>query len=151
MSVNESILEHLIPETAARVPPEGARDEIVDCIRALEAAARSLDPGAGERRRLHGAVHALVERFLSDLDTLPAFGRDDRGVLETAITDTGIPIESAAGILDRDVLRIGGSPASPRHLAYITGGGVYHAALGDFLAAASNKFAGLMEIGRAHV
>lgn len=66
MSVNESILEHLIPETAARVTPEGARDEIVDCIRALEAAARSLDPGAGERRRLHGAVHALVERFLSD-------------------------------------------------------------------------------------
>ena len=32
--------------------------------------------------------------------------------------------------------------ASPRFMGYIPGGGLFHSALGDFLAAASNKYSG---------
>ena len=39
------------------------------------------------------------------------------------------------------------NPASGGHLAYIPGGGIYHAALGDYLAAVSNKYAGIFFTG----
>ena len=45
------------------------------------------------------------------------------------------------------MVRPGAHPASGGHLAYIPGGGIYHSALGDFLAAVSNKYAGLFFTG----
>ncbi len=45
------------------------------------------------------------------------------------------------------MIRPGGNPAAAGHLAYIPGGGLYHAALGDFLAAISNKYAGIFFTG----
>lgn len=48
---------------------------------------------------------------------------------------------------ERDVVRPGANPASAGHLAYIPGGGIYHSALGDYLAAVSNKYAGLFFTG----
>jgi glutamate/tyrosine decarboxylase-like PLP-dependent enzyme len=45
------------------------------------------------------------------------------------------------------VVRPGGNTASGGHLAYIPGGGIYHAALGDYLAAVSNKYAGVFFAG----
>jgi len=50
-------------------------------------------------------------------------------------------------MLERDVVRPGANPASAGHLAYIPGGGIYHSALGDYLAAVSNKYAGLFFTG----
>ena len=45
------------------------------------------------------------------------------------------------------MVRPGGNPASAGHLAYIPGGGIYHSALGDYLAAVSNKYAGIFFTG----
>ena len=45
------------------------------------------------------------------------------------------------------MVRPGGNPASGGHLAYIPGGGLYHSALGDYLAAVSNKYAGIFFTG----
>ncbi len=44
--------------------------------------------------------------------------------------------------LGRSVDAPGITTASPRFMGYIPGGGLFHAALGDFLAAAANKYAG---------
>ncbi len=41
------------------------------------------------------------------------------------------------------MVRPGANTASGGHLAYIPGGGLYHSALGDYLAAVSNKYAGV--------
>ena len=38
--------------------------------------------------------------------------------------------------------RPGFATTSPRFMAYIPGGGLFHSAIGDFLAAASNKYSG---------
>ena len=45
------------------------------------------------------------------------------------------------------MVRPGANPASGGHLAYIPGGGLYHSALGDYLAAVSNKYAGVFFTG----
>jgi len=130
--------------------PSPARAELLERLRELERAARPLAPGASRRRALRGAVVASSERFLRKLDTSPAYSEtEDKGLglLDAPISEHGIAIEAAIERLERDVIGPGGNPASPGYLAYIPGGGLYHSALGDFLAAVSNKYAGVFFAG----
>ena len=90
------------------------------------------------------------ERFLRRIETLKAF--DDvahrgAGLLDAPISEQGIPLRDAIALIERDVVRPGANTASGGHLAYIPGGGIYHAALGDYLAAVSNKYAGIFFAG----
>jgi aromatic-L-amino-acid/L-tryptophan decarboxylase len=115
-------------------------------IRRLERAARPLEPGTTRRRRLRRAVMASAERFLRSIGTRKAFEETEdkgRALLETPIAAHGISLETAIARFEHDVVRPGCQPASGGHLAYIPGGGLYHAALGDYLAAVSNKYAGV--------
>jgi aromatic-L-amino-acid decarboxylase len=124
--------------------------DLVEQLRRLERAARPLEPGAGRRRRLRNAAVASSERFLRRIETLKGYiETDDKGagLLAAPISEEGIPLERAIALLERDVVRPGGSTASGGHLAYIPGGGLYHSAVGDFLAAVSNKYAGIFFTG----
>lgn len=125
-------------------------DDLLQRIRRLERAARPLEPGATRRRALRHAVVASTERFLRRIRTLKAFdetGGQGNGLLESPIGEHGIPLEAAMRLFEDEVVRPGGNPASGGYLAYIPGGGVYHAALGDFLAAVTNKYAGVFFAG----
>jgi aromatic-L-amino-acid decarboxylase len=116
----------------------------------LERAARPLEPGASTRKRLRKSTVASAERFLRKVETLKAYiETEDKGsgLLRTLISERGIPIEAAIDVLEHDVVRPGGHPASGGYLAYIPGGGLYHAALGDYLAAVSDKYAGVFFAG----
>lgn len=93
---------------------------------------------------------ASSESFLRRIESTKAYQEtDDKGIglLDHPIGKHGIPIETAIDILEHDVVRPGGAPASGGYLAYIPGGGLYHAAMGDFLAAVTNKYAGLFFAG----
>ena len=68
-------------------------------------------------------------------------------LLDTPIAEDGIPMRDAIGLFERAVVQPGGQPASGGYLAYIPGGGIYHGALGDYLAAVSNKYAGVFFAG----
>ena len=119
-------------------------------LRELERAAQPLEPGPARRRELRDAVVASTERFLQEIDTLKAYdhsGDRGRGLLAAPIGEHGIPLADALDLLEREVIRPGGNPSSGGHLAYIPGGAIYHAALGDFLAAVSNKYAGIFFSG----
>lgn len=116
----------------------------------LARAMAALEPDADERRRLRDAVEAVAERFTRDVDTLPAYVETaDPAIrlLESPIGEEGIALEAVMEHVERDVLRPGGNPASPAHLAYIPGGPLFHAALGDYLAAVTNKYAGIFFTG----
>lgn len=124
--------------------------DLLERLDRLERAARPLEPGASRRKRLRGAVLASAERFLRKIETLKAYeDTEDKGLglLASPISERGIPLEDAIGLLERDVVRPGGNTASGAHLAYIPGGGIYHSALGDYLAAVSNKYAGIFFTG----
>jgi len=119
-------------------------------LRALERAAAPLEPGVGERRRLRSAAVASSERFLRGIGSLPGYQEtDDRGagLLQAPIGPDGLSIDAVIALLEREVVRPGGQPASPGHLAYIPGGGLYHSAIGDFLASVTNKYAGVFFTG----
>lgn len=124
---------------------EGSQ-ELVERIRALEPASRRLDPGAGEREVVRGAAVAYTEEFLLRLEGLKAY--DEAAEAATALHD--LPIGDAPadpgrvlGLLRAAVDTPGINPASGGHLGYIPGGGLYYAALGDYLAAVTNRYAGV--------
>jgi glutamate/tyrosine decarboxylase-like PLP-dependent enzyme len=130
--------------------PATDRAALLDRLQQLEEVSRPLDPGVADRAHLRDAVVATAERFLQNLDSLPAYlETDDKGsgLLRSPIAEEGIPLEAVIEHLEHDVLRPGGNPASAGHLAYIPGGGIYHSALGDYLGAVSNKYAGIFFTG----
>lgn len=119
--------------------------ELRDRIEQLRQAAVPLEPDSGERRELGGRAldHALAyldqvesapsnrpwsEVFSQKLD--PEFSEDGR--------DPATVLDYVAACVDRP----GFATTSPRFMAYIPGGGLFHSALGDMLAAASNKYSG---------
>ncbi|MGH7445994.1 MAG: pyridoxal phosphate-dependent decarboxylase family protein [Longimicrobiales bacterium] len=116
----------------------------------LQRAARALEPGAARRKHLRNAAVASSERFLRRIESVKGYEEtDDRGVhlLDAPISEHGIPINEALDLFERAVVRPGGQPASGGYLAYIPGGGIYHSALGDFMAAVTNKYAGVFFAG----
>jgi len=124
--------------------------ELLRRIRRLEREARPLEPGAGMRRKLRGAVVESSERFLRQIDTLKVFEEVEDpalGLLDAPIGEHGISLDAAIGLLEREVVRPGANTASGGHLAYIPGGGLYHSALGDYFAAVTNKYAGIFFTG----
>lgn len=130
----------------AELDPEA----LLDRLRQLERAAAPLEPDGAERRRLRDAVVAWSERFLDQIDGYRAYHETEekgRGVLRAPIGEEPIPIEQALELFDGDVVRPGGLQATGRYMAYIPGGGLYPSALGDYLAAVSNKYSGIFFTG----
>lgn len=135
-------------ENAGMDAADPAEAELLERLRRLERASRALEPGATARRRLRGAVMAQSERFLRRVSGLHAFQPGTgAGLPALPIGERGAPLEEVMELLDREVVRPGGHPASPGHLAYIPGGGIYHSALADYLAAVTNKYAGIFFTG----
>ncbi|MFL5509689.1 MAG: pyridoxal phosphate-dependent decarboxylase family protein [Gemmatimonadaceae bacterium] len=119
-------------------------------LRQLERASRALEPGGNRRKKLRALVFAAAERFLRGIEHQRAFVETDSkgsGLLDFQISENPVDPQTALSVLDREVVRPGGHPASPGYLAYIPGGGLYQSALGDYLAAVSDKYAGVFFAG----
>jgi aromatic-L-amino-acid/L-tryptophan decarboxylase len=120
-------------------------DGIIDRLRALEPLTRPLEPGAEERAALSGAVLAHAESFLSWLETAPAFCADEgsaAALAEAPIGHNPIGMARALSVLSRHVDGKGQNTTAAGFFAYIPVGSTYLAALGEFLAAASNQYSG---------
>jgi aromatic-L-amino-acid/L-tryptophan decarboxylase len=119
---------------------------LVERIRALEPVSSRLDPGPAERRPVRDAALEYADGFLGRLDTGKAYERDGdpAGVLATLpIGETPADTDRLMAVLGAAVDGPGINPASGGHLGYIPGGGLFYAALGDYLAAVTNRYAGV--------
>lgn len=118
----------------------------MDEIRELEKIARLLEPNAISREQLihHSAEYA--RRYLETIAHSPAYvthADNGRALLDSPITEEGIAIDKVLKLLEENVDTLGVNLTSGRYLGYIPGGGLFHAALGDYLAAITNRYAGL--------
>ena len=119
---------------------------MLDKIKALEKLALELEPNASKRKYLQEQVIAYSERFLEQIDSLNAYNvtqSKGKGVYDAPIDRTGKSIDTLLDLLETEVDYPGLNPASGGHLAYIPGGGIYPAALGDYLADVTNRYAGV--------
>ena len=111
----------------------------------LRAAAAPLEPDSAKRRELGGRTldHALdylnqVEEASSNRPWSEVFSQR----LDPEFTEEGRDPASILDYVGTCIDRPGFATTSPRFMAYIPGGGLFHSALGDLLAAASNKYSG---------
>ena len=107
----------------------------------LATAAGPLDPDATERRALLAAVQTHAERYLEGLTDAATYHVGGTGD-GPAFPEMPGSIDTALRFVGERIERTGITTASGRFFGYIPGGGLYHAALGDFLADISNKYAG---------
>lgn len=115
-------------------------------IRLLEKLSSALEPDDPQRQIMTEAVLAYADEFLRNIHALPAFAPSNTkgiGLYDSPIQDERISIDEALNLIKNNVDIPGLNPASGGHLGYIPGGGLYHSALGDYLAAVTNRYAGV--------
>ncbi|MEM0519384.1 pyridoxal phosphate-dependent decarboxylase family protein [Aequorivita flava] len=107
---------------------------------------RKLEETAVERKALFDKINNFSEAFLEGLPERKAFHYNTH---QTTDADSFFNINSEKTSLDNilsffeeRVLNVGLNPTSGGHLGYIPGGGIYSAAVADYLAAVTNRYAG---------
>jgi glutamate/tyrosine decarboxylase-like PLP-dependent enzyme len=114
-------------------------------LKQLEEASRPLEPEAAERASLQARVTEYVEEFLESLPHRPAFqATQDQGagLLDAPISEHPRAPDEVLALLKHHVDRPGVNVGSAGHLAFIPVCGLHTSALGDYLAASTNRYAG---------
>lgn len=125
-------------------------EELIGRIRELQRSAAPLDPDAEQRRALFEAVGAHTEGFMRRLSTARVFDDDPGPAAELARrqpTEDPRALDELLHLFRVSVEDTGVKAASGGHVAYIPGGGLYASALGDYLAAVTNEYAGVRFAG----
>jgi glutamate/tyrosine decarboxylase-like PLP-dependent enzyme len=120
-------------------------EDLRTAILRLREAASPLEPDAAARRELgkQALDHALA--YLDQVETASTnrpWSEVFSQHLEPEFAEQGRDPARVLDYVAECVDRPGFATTSPRFMAYIPGGGLFHSALGDLLAAASNKYSG---------
>ncbi len=107
----------------------------------------NLEPTLEGRTRLMHIVQEYTDNFLDTLSEQKAYQGDKYNKVpqdsDFYIDEDITGLKDLLGLLHDRVDQPGLNPASGGHLGYIPGGGIYTAALGDFIAAVTNRYAGV--------
>ena len=125
----------------------------LDKIRQLEKESRLLEPEDNTRADWQTHTNAYAELFIQEKNTRKAYqycsesGANkcvDSGLalLDNPIGENPLGIDKVLKIVENSIIPPGIDLTSSRHFGYIPGGALYPSALGDFLAAVTNKYAG---------
>lgn len=102
------------------------------------------EPSAQAMRELVKVVADRVVDWLDSLPHRPACVLEGTASalagLDEPLPETGIAIDELLDLVFSRVLACGYNTASPGTLSFVTGGGLFHAALADFIATATNPF-----------
>lgn len=116
----------------------------------VEGASRALEEGPAERRALTERVVAFADGVLDGLAERAVWSREPGArdeLLDLWIPEEPADLERVMDLVVREVDGPGLQPASGGHLGYIAGGGIYAGALGDYIAAVTNRYAGVHYAG----
>ena len=112
----------------------------------LQEEASSLEPSKQNRKNLEKKASELCNRFLdtaSEKKAYQIFDKSINSLLQSPITDEPQPEEDVLNELENEIIPPGLNPTSGNHFGYIPGGGLMSAALGDYIAAVTNRYAGV--------
>lgn len=112
----------------------------------LEKESCLLEPEAPLREKIFKRANEYANNFLQNIHSMPMYVEDEKenaAAFRSPEFDSAVDIEEALNILRENVDRPGLNPASGKHLGYIPGGGIYYSAIADYLAAVTNRYAGV--------
>jgi aromatic-L-amino-acid decarboxylase len=107
-----------------------------------------LEPSSAQMRAMADAASEFIVGFIDRLGDASA--SDDVGVgaltqpLRARAPEAGRPFEELLGVFAEGTMK-GHNTAGPGWLAYVPGGGLFSAAVADFLACGVNRFVGVWE------
>jgi aromatic-L-amino-acid decarboxylase len=119
---------------------------MIDKIKQLEKLSRSLEPNAEKRASFLEKVVQYANSFLENIDLVPAYrltADEGIGLYDSPISEQPIEIDTALNLIKQNVDRPGVNVGSGGYLCFIPGSGLYHSALADYLAAVTNRYAGV--------
>jgi glutamate/tyrosine decarboxylase-like PLP-dependent enzyme len=119
---------------------------MIDKIKKLQRQSEKLEPSTSERAAWNKAVQEYADDFLDNFNPGTTFVVSEelgRGIFDFPIEENGKSIEMVLEVLKQNVDTPNLNPASGGHFGYIPGGGVFTTALGDYLAAVTNRYAGI--------
>ncbi len=119
---------------------------MLERLRELEELSRKLEPSPGERSLWNKSVERYADRFLDEFNQDHTFVQSEEmgsKIYDFPIGEHGRPLDDILECLRENVDTPNLNPASGGHFGYIPGGGVYTTALGDYLAAVTNRYAGI--------
>lgn len=111
----------------------------------LEPFSLKLEPSANEVEHVLHLVSDFSRRFLQEMPTRPAW---EAHPIPPRTLSEPIPVEpkefkELLEVFSKNVLAGGVNPTSGRFVGYVPGGGLPIAAVGDYLAALTNKYSGI--------
>jgi glutamate/tyrosine decarboxylase-like PLP-dependent enzyme len=117
--------------------------ELIERLELLEADSRRLDPAPDEFQAWMAQIAEYGRRYLAGLNSRPASRASTVEAVRRGFPEQGVELAAALELLDQKVLTSGINATSGGFLGYIPGGGIPTAAIGDFLAALTNRYAGV--------
>lgn len=117
------------------------REEIIARLEELNNTSRELEIGREERKTMAGEVTAYADSFIESLVQAKCFTEKEAGNL--SINNEKHSFADLLNTYQKEVIETGIIAPSGKHFGYIPAGGIYSAALADFLAAVTNPYAGV--------
>lgn len=113
---------------------------IIKELEKLAVSSGLLDLDATERTDMIAQAGEYAHQFISGLNKTAGFNQKSVGDL--SIKNNGQPLSQLLRLYQEEVAENGINAASPKHLGYIPGGGVFASAIADFIVAVTNPFSG---------
>ncbi len=103
-------------------------------------------------RTMRAMVELAMDRIVRHIESLPtqpmhavAGGKKLARMLREPLPETGTPYERLLRLLFGRVIPASLNTASPGYLAYVPGGGLFHSAVADLIADATNRYVGMWQ------
>ncbi|MBI4853163.1 MAG: aminotransferase class V-fold PLP-dependent enzyme [Acidobacteria bacterium] len=115
----------------------------------------TLEPCAEDMQLLIQKTSDLLVNYFSNISNEPASNITNPefhlAAIGQPISEKGIKLEEALSLIDQHIVRCSVNTAGGTYQAYIPGGGVFAAAVGEFIAAATNRYVGVWGVAPAAV
>ena len=117
-----------------------------DRLLALEKESQLLEPSVDIQDQLQKLTHDYSDRFMSSISTQKAYQSFDKSVnkiLDDPIGEEASNFEEIFQTIEHKIVPPGLNPSSGTHFGYIPGGGLFSSAIGDYITAITNRYAGV--------
>ena len=117
--------------------------QLLKKIAQLENISAELEPTQQERQDYNTEINEYANAFIHSLSDRPAFTKGDANTNSLSLKKEKQSLSSLLKIYTKEVVEKGILASSGNHIGYVPGGGIFTAALGDYIADITNEYAGI--------
>lgn len=119
---------------------------MIEQIEQLETISRQLEVAPKQRQEWNQKVVQHAANFLDQIENLNGYDQPkNAGQIPnySPFQEEADNMEALLELINQKVNQQGINPASGKHMGYVPGGGLFPAALGDYIAAVTNRYSGI--------